>query len=751
MPVAPLSAAWSRRMANLPGPVQGASAPGTPILVGQFGSDLRLAVEIAWGGSPQTDSASWSWTDITSDVQVAENGSVSITLGRADEASTTQPAQLSLTLDNRQNLYSQSALSPNWPNVRKNTPIRVRVIYQGVPYTRFVGYVVGFTPKWDVTGNYAVVALTASGFLRVLGQRKTPTLSCARQGFVGISGLVAYWPCEDGSLANQIAPATTNTPAGTYSGSPNFASNSTWISSLALPTMRDGSFRFFITNNVATGSTQMRCFVVLPSSGTPDASTLVSIFTDGGSSTNVYRWDIQYFQAFGGSLNMNAYDANGILLTSPFVTFDPLDGKAFQLGFQMTQSGSNINWLMSVYVQDAPVGSTVSNTLTGQQLGKITQIQLAPNGDQSSLAIGHLTVQKTITSIFDVISNVNGYDSEAVTTRVSRVCSQNGAIPVTVWTDSDGYAGHAMGKQLSNTPLNLLREAETSDLGLLADGLNPGLTFIERRYQDSLPVSMTLDPLHGDIQPSWAPVDDDQRIINKCTVSTVNKSSAVYEDTSSTLGTGTIGTYDSQVQISAHADVIGTYRASWQVHLGTVSGYRYPTVQLALHHSPGQLLPWLATSLLSRVDVVNMQSAYAQAIPGRVSLQAQGWTETIDQFTWDIQLNTVAYDPWRIIELAATTGDTNEFLCHLDADASTLAADAVVGATSLTVQTATGGALWTTTADDFPFDINVAGIQVTVTTITGASSPQTFTVTGVTKPLPAGSSVTVWNPPVVGM
>jgi len=77
---------------------------------------------------------------------------------------------------------------------------------------------------------------------------------------------------------------------------------------------------------------------------------------------------------------------------------------------------------------------------------------------------------------------------------------------------------------------------------------------------------------------------------------------------------------------------------------------------------------------------------------------------------------------------------------------------ASAGASSLSVATASGP-LWTTTADDFPFDVEVGGIRVTVTAISGGSSPQTFTVTGatVTKALSSGSAVTVWRPPVLAI
>jgi hypothetical protein len=67
--------------------------------------------------------------------------------------------------------------------------------------------------------------------------------------------------------------------------------------------------------------------------------------------------------------------------------------------------------------------------------------------------------------------------------------------------------------------------------------------------------------------------------------------------------------------------------------------------------------------------------------------------------------------------------------------------------------------VWTTTAahsSDFPFDIEVintgalSGERMTVTAITGSSSPQTFTVTrgvnGISVAHSSGATVRLWRP-----
>jgi hypothetical protein len=83
---------------------------------------------------------------------------------------------------------------------------------------------------------------------------------------------------------------------------------------------------------------------------------------------------------------------------------------------------------------------------------------------------------------------------------------------------------------------------------------------------------------------------------------------------------------------------------------------------------------------------------------------------------------------------------------------------ALTPAWGLTVAT-TSGPVAINSADhpgDFPFRIRVAGVVLEVTAVSGATSPQTFTVTqtplnGVVKTIPSGSSVQVADPAYIGL
>jgi hypothetical protein len=133
----------------------------------------------------------------------------------------------------------------------------------------------------------------------------------------------------------------------------------------------------------------------------------------------------------------------------------------------------------------------------------------------------------------------------------------------------------------------------------------------------------------------------------------------------------------------------------------------------------------------------------------------QGTREVLGASTWDITYNTTPYGPWRSNETTGVTGE--EQRADATADPVTaviqtrLAASAAAGVTSLSVATLSGPLLVTTATDptQFPFDALISGERVSVTAVTGTTSPQTATVTravnGVSKSLPTNAPFTVYQ------
>jgi hypothetical protein len=741
MGVAAQLSTWAKRWPKLvAGPPHGGTLPGTPILQQQF-PGLFFVVEIAWNGKQGTNSAAWSWTDVTADVQASNQ--VHITIGGADEAATTQPAQCTYRLDNRSGRYSKGPQSGNYPNVTVGVPIRVRAFLNGFSYTRFQGYSVGFTPSWDVTGNYAVVDVVAAGSLRRFAQGTDPLQSTLRRSIPGLSSLVAYWPCEDGTQATSFVSALGGSPIAVRSGTAKPASFTGFVCSSPIPTLGTDSWFVGVPGYVATGNDQVRFLIGFPAAGTiADGSRIISINTGG----SVSRVDVLYYA--GGSLGQKVYDGQGNVLLNTGPIFYNIDSVNLRMSVQWTPSGSDtVFGLDTVAAVHGAGASYVNNTVTGQSVTGISSIAIAPDGTMSGAAIGHIYIQSINDDIFSLGTQLTAYVGEEPGPRLVRLTAEQGET-----SDIYGFDGPTMGAQLPNTFINLLRECEAADLGILYDGIGPGVRFTYRTWKENRAADLVLDASSGDIADPVQPYDDDQLVVNQFTATRSGGGSYTFTDTTDVLAAATVGDYSSSATVNVQTDSQAQDYAGWRVHMGTsnADGYRYPTLNFKFEEAANVLPGWLPRFLSDRIDIVNLSTVRTQHADTTVSLLLEGYTESIDKFTWHVTANCSPYAPWRVGCWAADSGDTNPYVMRLETDGASLVTAAAVGATSLSVSTPSGP-LWTTVADDFPFDVNIGGWQVTVTNITGGSSPQTFTVNATPTALPAGAAVSLWQPCVLAL
>ena len=177
-------------------------------------------------------------------------------------------------------------------------------------------------------------------------------------------------------------------------------------------------------------------------------------------------------------------------------------------------------------------------------------------------------------------------------------------------------------------------------------------------------------------------------------------------------------------------------QASWRVALGTVDEARWPSIGADLVDSPFLGDADLTRDILGigigdRITVTNLP---AWLPPDDVDQIVIGWTETITPYHHEIVWTCLPASPYRVLVW------DNEF--RWDSDATTLAADVTSSATSFTVTIDDGG-LWDD--GDGTFGVAVGGEVMTVTAVSGSSSPQTFTVTrsvnGVVKSHTSGDQV----------
>ncbi|HEX5120365.1 MAG TPA: hypothetical protein VFW65_34720 [Pseudonocardiaceae bacterium] len=720
---------------------------GQRILTQQFDGTtnptLTLVVEIAWGADITAADTTWTWTDVTGDVHL--DAGVTITMGRADEASTPQPANCKFTVDNTDGSYSLTPLGSNWPNVRRGTPIRVRTVLGSTSHTRFEGFAVGFTPSFNTPGTVATTAVEAAGVYRRLGQGDAVLQSVLRTSIPTITGLKAYWPMEDATLSTSFASAF---PGGQamqiLSGTPEFANNKDFPSTVAMPTLKNASLYGRVNPAAASSTIRVNFLASFPETADapPDGSSIIRVHTIG----SLIRWDLLY--GTGGSLALTGANFDGTPFELGPVAFD-VDGKDLRVAFQMVQNGADIDCRIATLdlADESNTTSFADDTATGQTLTGCYAVAFAPAANMTNLAVGQCYVETSTTDIFSQANQVHAFAGEAASDRFGRLCDQVG-VPHAV----TGSPGTAMGPQNVDTFLKLVQECADANLGVIYDGLSAGLTFRGRDDVVNQAADMTIDATDGVIAPPFAPVDDDQLLTNQWTITQKNGSSAVAQDTDGPLGSDTVGLYDSSLTVNIDSDDSLPDLAGWKLHETTVQGYRYPAFTVAFEAAPSLLSTWLASSLLSRVDVTNAAAVVDQVPDEDVRMLVQGYTETITNDSWVAGMNTTPYDPWRVGVAAADTGDTGEFVLRADTDGATIHTAAAKGATTLSVSTPSGP-LWTTVADDYPLFLDVAGIRVKATACSGASSPQTFTVdaTTVTKALAVGDDVAVWQPMVLGL
>lgn len=196
-----------------------------------------------------------TWTDIT--IYVYNRANIPIGRGRPNETSRMTQSTMSLTLDNRGGRFSPlNMMSPYFPFIGRNTQIRASlqaVSDSGAFYPpggtigyRFWGEVSEWPPGWDVTGTDVYANVVAGGIIRRYQQSQAIGSSLYRYytSLQGSKATVAYWPCQDSSTSSQFSSPTNGVQPGTWSGSPQLSSGSSFAGSDALPSFNGSSWTF---------------------------------------------------------------------------------------------------------------------------------------------------------------------------------------------------------------------------------------------------------------------------------------------------------------------------------------------------------------------------------------------------------------------------------------------------------------------------------------------------------------------------
>lgn len=620
---------------------------------------------------------------------------------------------------------------------------------------RFAGWAF-LQPTTDISGQDKTVSVTAGSVLRQLSQGSLPLASPLRHDIPSLSNLLAYWPCEDAAGATSFAsgissapvsingttgrPTIAGQPMQIAAGSPQLAADSTFVGSAPLP-VSNGSYWYGFTGSTDTsGIVQARFLIKFPPAATlTDQTVLARLHTTG----SVIRWDIVYFA--GGGLGVSVFDTNGNNVFSTGGIAFNIDGLAIRLGLSMTPSGGSIAGQLAVMDQGIQFGVAFSNfTVTSQSITTCYAVAICPPGNNiAQSVVGHITVQNTSTGLADVQSQFNAFTGEDAGSRLSRL-----RLYASLGFQFAGSAtalSMLMGPQQIDTVYNLIQSVASSDGGLLYEAKGDAAIAYKSGGGHALgpadPIAIALSRTTHDLGAAPAAAYDDQNLHNDYTVTQQDGSSIEVTQTTGPLSTATppvgVGTYATSVSTNLQTPTEVSDLASWLLHLGTVASARYPQITVNMLRKGNAALYW------PLLDVAPDEFlSLAGQTPDTILLLARGYTETLNAFNHQITFNCAPGEPYLCPVL-------DDGVSRLDAATSTLSSTATATAVTLGVASA-DGSLWSTNAGDYPQDITIGGERITVTGVTGTSTPQVFAVTrsvnGVVKGHAIGEAVDVAKP-----
>jgi hypothetical protein len=569
-----------------------------------------LEVCLAYGANLASDLTTLTYSSNLSTTLVLPQ--LLITRGRIGGAVQTQPTSIEFGLKNPGGVFSpRNVTGPHYGQLRRNTPVRVRLD----PGTGMVTRAIAYMPDWPVRwtgpdiGDY--IPMQASGALRRLGVGSDPK-SAMRRRLLASSEPVpnAYWPCEDGPDATSVSSGLpggspmTGFSGGTPVFGPGFGGSSGSLDFNAMPD--DGGV-------VATASLASASGFQVEYMAQSDAAA--TIFT-------VVQIDCGTFEAVFG---MSAAAA---------------DGLPHHFAIQCVQNGANVD--VTSY-RDGIAGATTP--LVGV-LNRSLAISSRNPAPDDSLLVAHLVVYDfaSMGAPTTRAPAAVAYVGELAADRVTRLCAEEG-----IAVDVTSGISEPMGPQPVATIIDLLRECETSDEATLIERRTGKLGFDPRSSREDTAVTMAVNYV-GQVAV-LLPDDDDRDLLNYVTVTRIGGTSATYERTDGPLGTNKatgVDRYPDSLDRSLAADAQALQHASYLVAKGTVDEPRF-TIGLNLRAHPELVTQWLACDIGSRIQVTNPPAI--QTGPGPLDLIIEGYEELLDAVQWEVTLYCVPCRPYKVFQL----------------------------------------------------------------------------------------------------
>jgi hypothetical protein len=600
---------------------------------------------------------------------------------------------------------------------------------------RFHGELATAGVRWDLSGADVSAPIEAAGVFRRLRQGDRLLDSAYRRGVIrSAPNLVQYWPMEEtGNRVTQFGAAVGR--ASMYvvvGGAAKAATNVDIPSSLALPVIGIQQWAAWPDSYPQTVGWQVRWMQSIPADGTGTDTPLLRVVTNDAEYQ--VRWQTDGAMAVAASRGgTQLYDSGMIGMGAT--------GRPVRMHLGVRDSGGQVTIEFLAQPIDGTAGSGV--TATNAFAGLASTVNLIHLNAAQALppdtAFGHVTLQSAVTATTELAAALNAYNGERAARRVQRLCLEEGFAHRVKGNPDDT---EPMGPQPPETLAALLQQCAAADGGILYEARESLAVAYRCRVHMQGQVALALDYIAGHVAKTIDLDRDDQHFSNDITVKTGTAAGRAVLADGSALSISEppvgVGRYDTTYS----ANVIGPRAgdlAGWRLRQSAVDEPRVSSLHLQTNLPVVAASPTLTESILNLALGDLMSVAHPPGAALGVSLRqlVQGVRERIQMFGHELDLLTSPGSPW---DLRLVDVDT-----RYDTAGSRLASAVSQGATSMSVET-TLGPLWTTNGADLPFDVSVGGVRVTVTAISGSSSPQTFTVAAVSRALTSVTPVALADP-----
>lgn len=629
-----------------------------------------------------------------------------------------------------------------------------------VEIPRFLGELPEWIPNVDQTGKDLTIDLSAGGILRRITAPTAKSLNSAVRRYIDRRRTTAayyYLPLEEESSATLFTPAIDAEAFPTIVITEDIASPgadaTSFKGSKPLPTLGTSFLSTGPINGQNTGTIAVGFLLHLLDAGHTDATELFQVLVS--NNTTISRWSIRYSTSNNGSIGLYGLDSSGGTVVNTGNAFTNLNGAAVKLALNLVQDGADVDY--SIYIgRDQTTTLLTSGTFAGRTVGAPVRLGWNGTGAFEGATIGHAVLSTTDINVSQFETSPWGYNGEEAGTRFERLCEEEG-ISAQIIGDADTQ----MGPQSASTLITLLQEIQDAEQGYLFEPTAfLGIGLLSRGSLINRSVSFEFDYSGNKLFRPLAPIEDEQYIVNKFTATRRDGGSATSEVSVGPLSTQDhpdgVGIYDSAREFNVFADSQLVDIAGWNTHRGTFDRYRFASMVFDLVKfdpvSQAELLIALA-GVGTRYQVINLPDWLPPEPLDELVIGFDEWIMNNDnERGWRFTYRTAPFAPYHIGLLNTASSDDEDFRVDVwepgtPGRRSTLAASVNTTATSLSV--ASTGFLWTTgttvtNATDFPMDIMIDGERMTVTAISGTSSPQTFTVTrsvnGIVKSHSAGTA-----------